>query len=34
MNVFDFSPLSFLLDIDDVSFERELKEYLSYFLIL
>ena len=34
MNVFDYTPLSFLLDVDDIYFEKELKEYLNYFIIL
>lgn len=34
MNVFDYTPLSFLFDIYDWNFEKEFRDYLTYFILL
>ncbi len=31
MNAFEYLPISFLLDIENPNFDKELKEFISYY---
>ena len=34
LNIFNYLPLSFVFNIDDLTYEKEIKEFILYFLVL